>query len=138
MPKLERLSISLAEPLLAKLAALVKESGYRNRSEFIRDLVRDRLVSKQWEKGEEALGTVTLVYNHNARKLAARLTGLQHHHHHAILATTHVHLSHDICAEMIMIRGRAGDIRRIADQMRQQKGVLHVELSMSSTGEKLA
>lgn len=138
MPKLERLSISLEEPLLKKLEALVKESGYRNRSEFIRDLVRSRLVSKEWEKDEEALGTVTLVYNHNARRLSSKLTGLQHHHHHAILATTHVHLSHDICAEMIMIRGRAGDIRRIADQMRQQKGVLHVELSMSSTGEKLA
>lgn len=138
MPKLERLSISLEEPLLEKLEDLVKDSGYKNRSEFIRDLVRSRLVSREWEKDEEALGTVTLVYNHNARKLAGRLTGLQHHHHHAILATTHVHLSHDICAEMIMVRGRAGDIRRIADQMRQQKGVLHVELSMSSTGGKLA
>lgn len=138
MTKLARLSISLEEPLLEKLEALVKESGYENRSEFIRDLVRSRLVSKEWEKDEEAIGTVTLVYNHNSRQLSGRLTGLQHHHHHAILATTHVHLSHDICAEMIMARGRAGDIRRIADLLRQEKGVLHVELSMSSTGEKLA
>lgn len=138
MSDLVRLSFSIEEPLYKKLEELVNDSGYANRSEFIRDMIRERLVEKEWESNEEALGTVTLVYNHASRLLSEKLTDLQHDHHDDILATTHVHLDKHICAEMIMIKGRAGRIKHIADQLRQQKGVLHMELSMSSTGRKLA
>jgi CopG family nickel-responsive transcriptional regulator len=137
MPELMRLSFSLERSLAARLERLCQESSYTNRSEFIRDMIRERLVSREWELNEEAIGTVTLIYDHHARRLSERLTDLQHAHHDAVLATTHVHLDRHMCAEMIMMRGRAEMIRGLTDALRQQKGVLHASLSMSSTGRKL-
>jgi CopG family nickel-responsive transcriptional regulator len=138
MPEFVRQSFSLEPKLLDKLEKLVAQSGYTNRSEFIRDMIRQQLVDRQWQAGRrEVVGTITLVYDHHARQLSDRLTDIQHDHHHAVLATTHVHLDHDVCAEMIMMRGRPNVIRRVADQLRQQKGVLHTALSLSSTGDTL-
>ena len=138
MSDLERLSISIEKPLLARLEELVKGSHYTNRSEYIRDLIRNKIVEQEWGRDEEALGTVTLLYDHHARGLSDRLTHLQHDHHSNILATTHVHLTHDLCAEMIMIKGKARLIRAMADAMLREKGVLHASLSLSSIGTKLA
>jgi CopG family nickel-responsive transcriptional regulator len=138
MTGLVRVSISLERPLYERLERLRRAARARNRSEFVRKLVRDRLVEQEWEGNEEALGTVTLVYDHERRQLSGKLTHLQHHHTGTVLAATHVHLDKHLCAEMIMLRGRAAEIRRLADELRQQKGVLHAALSMSSTGKKLA
>jgi CopG family nickel-responsive transcriptional regulator len=137
MSNLARLSFSIEQPLLERLEKLLQQSQYENRSEFIRDMIRGQLVEQEWERNEEALGTVTLIYNHHMRQLAEKLTDLQHEHHHEVLAATHVHLDHELCAEMIMVKGRASRIRALADRLRQQKGVLHSTLSMSSTGKKL-
>lgn len=137
MPDLERLSFSLERPLLERLEKLRADAGYANRSEFLRDMIRGRLVDRAWELDEEAVGTITLVYDHHARRLNERLTDLQHDHHEVILATTHVHLDHHHCVEVILVRGRAGRIRAIADLLGKQKGVLHSGLSMSSTGHEL-
>jgi CopG family nickel-responsive transcriptional regulator len=137
MSKLVRLSLSLEAPLCDELERLVQTSGCRNRSEFVRNLIREQLVAEEWEKAEEIMGTITLVYNHHQRELSEKLTALQHDCSDCIMAATHVHLSHEICAEMIMTRGRPADIRKLADAMRQQRGVLHVALSMSSTGKSL-
>ena len=137
MSELARLSFSIEESLLAKLEQLVRQSSYANRSEFIRDMIRARLVERQWQNNEPVLGTVTLIYDHHARRLSDKLNELQHHHHGAVLATTHVHLDNHICAEMIMVKGRAGEIRKFCDLLGQQKGVLHADLSISSTGKKL-
>lgn len=138
MSKLVRLSFSLEKSLERKLDRLVRESRYENRSEFIRDLIRSRLVDREWEDDEEAVGTITLVFDHRARELSRKLTRLQHDHHEGILATTHVHLDRDICVEAILVKGRAGRIREIAGLLGQQKGVLHASVSMSSTGRGLA
>jgi CopG family nickel-responsive transcriptional regulator len=138
MPDLVRLSISIEKPLYARLERLRRQARFRNRSEFLRGLVRDKLVERQWQADEEALGTVTLIYNHRQRQLSEKLTDLQHHHHHHVLAATHVHLDVDLCAEMVMLKGPAEELREIADRLRQQKGVLHAALAMSSTGRKLA
>jgi CopG family nickel-responsive transcriptional regulator len=138
MSELVRFSVSLEKPLLAKLESLVKGSQYTNRSEFIRDLIRQRLVQEQWaDKRQEVVGTITLIYNHHSHRLNDKLIDIQHDHHNNVLATTHVHLSHDLCAEMIMVRGGAGRIQKIVDGLRQQRGVLHAELAMSSTGRRL-
>ena len=138
MADLERLSFTIEKNLAAKLEKLMRAGKFRNRSEYIRDLIRSRLVEDQWEKDEEALGTITLIYNHHMRQLSDKLTDIQHHHHDAVLATTHVHLDHHLCAEMIMVRGKAHLIREMAEAIGQQKGVLHASLSMSSTGKHLA
>ena len=137
MSELVRLSISLEDSLCSTLEEMVQKSKYKNRSEYIRDLIRDKLVTEQWAEADEVLGTITLVYNHHQRELSEKITHIQHHSHDNVLAATHVHLSHDICAEMIMVRGRAEAIRHLADTLRQQRGVLHSGLTMSSTGEKL-
>jgi CopG family nickel-responsive transcriptional regulator len=122
MSELERVSFSIEKPLM----------------EFIRDLIRAKLVEGEWERDEEAIGTVTLLYDHHVRGLSDRLTHLQHHHHSNVLAATHVHLTHDLCAEVIMIRGRAHLIREMANAMGREKGVLHASLSLGSTGKRLA
>lgn len=137
MSKLVRVTMSLEESLMKRLEKLVESSRYTNRSEFIRDMIRERLVQQSWDANEDAVGTVTLVYNHHKRKLTQKLTELQHHHHTKVLAVTHVHLDEHLCAETILMRGRAREIRKLADLLRQQKGVLHASLSTSSTGHHL-
>jgi CopG family nickel-responsive transcriptional regulator len=137
MTNLVRASFSLDKHLHEQFQRLADERGYQNRSEFLRDLLRQHLVEEEWEKDQEALGTVTLVYDHHQRQLAAKLIDVQHDHYDIVLATTHVHLSHDLCAETIMLRGQASQIRSMADLLRKQKGVLHATLSMSSTGKSL-
>lgn len=137
MPELVRLSLSIEKPLFDELEKLVRRSGYTNRSEFVRDMIRDRLVQREWEGDREVLGTITLIYDHHARRLSEKLIDLQHDHHREVLVTTHVHLSHDLCAEVILVRARASHVRKLADTLAGQKGVYHAELSTSSTGRSL-
>lgn len=136
---LVRLSMSLDDDLDRALDGLVAAAQYQNRSEFIRNMIRERIVAEEWEQNAAVvLGTVTLLYNHHQRELCARLTEIQHDaaalH---ILAATHVHLSHEICAEMIMVSGSAADIRKLYLALKQPRGILHAALSMSSTGADL-
>lgn len=138
MSDLSRFSISIEKGLLEKLKRLVKKSKCANRSEFLRDLLRNRLVEEEWKGNEEVVGTITLVYDHKTRELSKKLTHLQHHHHDVILASTHVHLDEHMCAEMVLTKGRASEIEEMANLLRQQKGVLHAALSLSSTGRVLA
>ncbi len=137
MTDLVRASFSIEEPLMNQLEALVKASGYANRSEFIRDMIRARLVEETWERNEIAVGTITMLYDHHQRGLSHKLMDLQHHHHNEVLVTTHVHLDRDLCVEVIMVRGRAEEIKTLCDTLRQQRGVLHADLSICSTGLEL-
>ena len=137
MTDLARFSISIENPLLDQLEALIKKHRYANRSEFVRDLLRERLVDEEWKDNEEVVGTITLVYNHETRELSKKLTRLQHHHYDLVLASTHVHLDAHMCAEMVLTKGPAHKIQEMADMLRQQKGVLHATLSLSSTGKTL-
>jgi CopG family nickel-responsive transcriptional regulator len=139
LPDLVRLSFSIDPVLAERFEDMVRREDYANRSEFFRDMIRERLVSEQWEDEDaaEAVGTITLVYDHHARGVNEKLTEFQHGHQDAILATTHVHLDHDLCAEVIICRGNPTVIRSICDGLRQQRGVLHGALSMSSAGQRL-
>lgn len=138
MADLVRLSFSIDAALADVFEEMVKQSGYGNRSEFFRDMIRERLVAKEWEIGrDEAVATITLVYDHHARGVQDKLTDLQHDHHDVILATTHVHLDRHLCAEVIICRGRPRAIRSVCDRLRRQKGVLHGALSMSSAALRL-
>ena len=137
MSEITRVSLSLESALLEKLDRLARENEYQNRSEFIRDLIRRELTRRQWAGNDEVLGTLTVIYNHHQRGLTEKLVELQHHCHETVLAATHVHITHEICAEMIMIRGKARGISELANAVKQQRGVLHAELTMSTTGEKI-
>ena len=138
MAELTRLSLSIEKSLLEQLEKLRKDSKYANRSEFIRDMIREQLVGRQWQEDRQSLGTITLLYNHHLHKLSEKLTDLQHDHHQSILVSTHVHLDKHLCAEVLLVKGRASRIRKLADLLRQQKGVLHAALSISSTGKSLS
>lgn len=131
MSELMRISLSLENDLLEEFSRLVDQEGYENRSEYIRDLIRERIGRRRWQSGAEVVGTLTLIYNHHQRGLTEKLVELQHHWGGQVLASTHIHLSHELCAEMIMLRGRGRDIEALADAMRRRKGVLESGLAVS-------
>ena len=135
MSELSRIGVAIDSDLLARFDDLIALRGYTNRSEAFRDLIREELVQKQAELPEAiVVGTVTLVYDHHVRMLSDKLTDLQHDFHHNILSTLHVHLDHDNCLEVIVVKGQAASVRRIADAMISTKGVKHGRLTIASTG----
>lgn len=136
MSDLTRLSFSIEKNLFEKLERIVRQKAYENRSEFIRDVIRDMIVEEEWGSNDEVIGTITLIFDHHKRELESKLTDIQHEFHDLVLASTHVHLTHDICAEMIMVKGAAKKINKLANLLRRQKGVLHAGLTMSSTARK--
>ncbi len=138
MSDLSRIGVAIDSELLDKFDALIAERGYTNRSEAFRDLIRDELVHKAWESPESnVVGTVTLVYDHHVRQLNDRLIDLQHDHHRSILSTLHVHLDHDNCLEVLVVRGKAGTVRKIADALISTKGVKHGRLTVTTSGTEL-
>ena len=134
---MERFSISMEDGLLKKFDRNLKKHGYSNRSEAVRDLVRKTLIDEEWKAGEEVVGVITLVFDHHQRQLQDKLTELQHDHHDLIISSTHVHLDHDNCLEVIIVKGEAGTVRKLADQLKATRGVKSSELTSASTGKKL-
>ena len=138
MSELSRIGVAIDSNLLKKFDRLIKQRGYTNRSEAFRDLIRDELVEKTWESPESpVVGTVTLVYDHHVRMLNEKLTGIQHDHHRSILSTLHVHLDHDNCLEVLVVRGKSADVKRIADVLISTKGVKHGRLTITTSGAEL-
>lgn len=130
MSNLIRFGVSIEEELLTRFDELIASRDYKNRSEALRDLIRDNLVQAQLEKAtdEEVLGSLTLVYDHHTRDLTERLTNLQHDHHELIVSVMHAHINHDDCMEMLMLRGKASKIRLLANSLLSLKGVKHGKL----------
>jgi CopG family transcriptional regulator, nickel-responsive regulator len=138
MSGLSRIGVAIDSGLLDKFDKLIGQRGYTNRSEAFRDLIRDELVEKTWESPDSlVVGTVTLVYDHHVRLLNEKLTGIQHDFHHAILSTLHVHLDHDNCLEVLVVRGRSADVRKVADSLISTKGVKHGRLTITTTGAEM-
>lgn len=133
-----RFGISIDERLLKRFDALIVDKGYSNRSEAIRDLIRNTLVEEQWtNKEEELVGTVTLVYDHHTRDLSDKLTEHQHTHHQAIISALHVHLDAHNCLEVVVIKGKAQDIKRLSDELIGTRGVKHGKLTTTTTGKDI-
>lgn len=138
MKSLRRIGVAIDSDLLEKFDRLIGQRGYTNRSEAFRDMIRDALVQEEWEQpNSPVVGTVTLVYNHHVRLLSEKLTDMQHDHHQHILSTLHVHLDHDNCLEVLVVRGKAAIVKRIADALISTKGVKHGRLTITSTGAGL-
>lgn len=135
MSELARIGVAIDSLLLQKFDELIEQRGYSNRSEAFRDLIREELVQKSWESPEaDVVGTVTLVYDHHVRMLNEKLTDMQHDHHKNILSTMHVHLDHDNCLEVLVVKGKAGNVQKIADALISTKGVKHGYLTLTTTG----
>jgi len=138
MSELSRIGVAIDSDLLKKFDVHIAKRGYTNRSEAFRDLIRDELVEKNWELPEnQVVGTVTLVYDHHVRLLNEKLTDLQHDSFHNVLSTLHVHLDHDNCLEVLVVRGKAGAVKKLADALLSTKGVKHGRLTITSSGADL-
>ncbi len=133
-----RFSISVPATLAKQLDQMASEKGYDNRSLAVADMIRAHLVEHQQQFGDkEIAGTITLLYDHHKQHVQAALTDIQHDHHDVIIATLHVHLDQHNCLEVLAVRGKAGLIKRIADELIAAKGVKHGKLTVTSTGKDL-
>lgn len=133
-----RFGVSLGSTLLKQFDDLCSLRGYHNRSEAVRDLIRKALVEEEWRDDEtEAAATLTLVYDHHKSDLAQRLMEVQHDAHHLIITTQHIHLDHDNCLEVLILKGPSIDIRRLAESLTSIKGVMFGKLSLATTGKNL-
>ena len=133
MAELTRVSISLEEPLLDAFDKHIAARGYANRSEAVRDLIRDRLVHEQAGSATgEIVAVLMLVFDHHARELAAKLIEKQHHHHDLVVSSLHVHLGERHCLEVSILRGAAKKVKHLGDELIATRGVLHGEIAFTS------
>jgi len=137
MSEIIRFGVSLEKELLEKFDRLIKDKKYPNRSEAIRDLIRENLVKREWVEGKDVAGTITLVFDHHKRELVNTLTEIQHDFHKLIISSQHIHLDRDNCLEIIVVRGKPRDARELADKLRATKGVKYGALSIATTGKEL-
>lgn len=135
--KLVRFGVSMGEELLARFDRILKEGGYTNRSEAIRDLIRKNIVEEEWEKGEVVAGSIMLVYNHHHRELLEKIMDIQHGFHGIVISTQHVHMDADNCLEIIIVKGIVEKIKKIYDSLKSLKGVKYSSLSRATTGKEL-
>ncbi len=137
MAGLIRFGVSLEKELLDRFDKLLREKNYPNRSEAIRDLIREDLVRKEWIGGKEVAGAITLVYGHHKRELVSKLTDIQHKFHDAIISTQHIHLDPTNCLEIVVVKGKPGEVEELAQKLRSTKGVKHGSLTMATTGKEI-
>jgi len=135
MAKLVRFGVSFDGALLAEFDKHVKAKAYSTRSKAIEDLIREALVVKEWEGGAGPVaGAVTVVYDHHKRTLVDHLLDIQHDYQDLIISTQHVHLTHDNCLEVIVVKGKSARVRKLADELKSEKGVKHCSLTITTAG----
>ena len=129
---MERFTISLEDSLAAQFDQLVRDRGYQNRSEAVRDLLRNKLteVNLQTDQAPNCVACLSFVYNHHGRDLAERMVQIQHEYHSVVVVTTHVHLDHDNCLESTVLRGDTATVRRFAEAVMTERGVRHGQLNI--------
>lgn len=137
MSGLVRFGISLDEGLLKKFDEHIRTRNYSNRSEAIRDLIREDLVRREWRENKEVTGAITVVYDHHTRALVNRVLDLQHDYHDQIISTQHIHLDHDNCLEIIVTRGQAKEVEALFGKLKSLKGIKHAGISMTTAGSDL-
>jgi CopG family nickel-responsive transcriptional regulator len=137
MSEIVRFGVSLDKVLLDRFDRLIREKRYASRSEAFRDLIRQELVRKEWQENREVAGAITFIFDHHQRDLLNKITDIQHDFQKLIISTQHIHLDHDNCLEIVAVKGRAKEVRRLSDMLTAVKGIRHGSLSMSSTGKEI-
>lgn len=134
MENITRFGVSIEPDLLKKFDKIIKNKGYTNRSEAIRDLIRKNIVCEEnAEPDAEGLGTLTMIYDHHTSPLTTRLLEIQHDHHHEILTTTHIHVDHHTCLEVLVLKGKTGYMQKLANKIIALKGIKHGELVLTKS-----
>ena len=136
MAKLTRTGVSLEDDLLRQFDRLIAKRGYQNRSEALRDLIRESLVSEAVDENQLVVATLSMIYDHHRPNLANRLIEIQHHAHGNVLAATHVHLDEENCLEVVIMKGRSGELKHLADHMLSMRGVKHGKLVLTAAGKR--
>jgi CopG family transcriptional regulator, nickel-responsive regulator len=137
MSSVVRFTVSLEDALLERFDQYCQQESLATRSEAVRQLIHDRLMTRAWLEGaDQVAGTLTLVYDHHRPQLGDRLIKLQHDHTDLIVSTTHVHLTHDVCLEVIILRGSASRLQQVAAELKGMKGIIKGELVMAGTGHE--
>jgi CopG family nickel-responsive transcriptional regulator len=136
--RLTRTCISLEGDLLARFDRQAARDGFATRSEAVKALVRRSLVEQEWKSNDSVAGAVALLYDHHRGGIARSLMGIQHDFASVVVATQHVHLDHDNCLEIVVVRGRAAHIRKLVARLKSVKGLKHSALLATSVGKKLA
>lgn len=136
MKKIKRFGVSLEDDLLKSLDDLSDKHKFPNRSQAIRFLIRRNLVEQDWQEDKQVAGCIVLIYDHHKRDLLNKSTDLQHKYQVLVLSVQHVHLDHHNCLEAIILKGRASDIKELADRLIALKGIKHGQLIMSGLGVK--
>jgi len=130
---IERVGVAFEPELLRDFDTLIRKKGYASRSEAVRDLVRRSIIeSAVKDENSEVIGTLTIVYDHDASGVTDRLLELQHRHHDEIMTNTHIHLDEHNCLEVLIVRGRSKAVRTLADNIKALKGVRHGELVVTA------
>ncbi len=137
MSELVRFGVSLEKELLERFDNLIRSRKYTNRSEALRDMIRQELLKQEWEAGGEVAGAITFIYDHHTRELLSKITDIQHDSQEVIISTQHIHLDHHHCLEIIAVKGRVKKVLKLADLLKAIKGVRHCALSMTGSGEEV-
>lgn len=137
MADLVRFGVSIDKTVLDRFDAHIQEKAYPTRSKAIQDLIQEELVRGEWQAGQEAAGTITLVFDHHKRDLVNRITDIQHDFHHIIISSQHIHLDHDHCLEVVIVRGRPETIHQLSDQLKTVKGMILASLNLAATAGAL-
>ncbi|MEN6317901.1 MAG: nickel-responsive transcriptional regulator NikR [Syntrophaceae bacterium] len=135
MSDVVRFGISLEKALLDNFDTLIKRRKYTNRSEAIRDIIRQELLKKEWEEDRQVAGAITYIYDHHQRDILNKIIDVQHDYQDIIQSSQHIHLDHYNCLEIVAIKGNSSTVIKLADTLKAIKGVKHGSLSMSSTGK---
>ena len=134
METITRFGVSIEPELLKQFDKIITKKGYTNRSEAIRDLIRENIITENtMDPNTESLGTLTMIYDHHTHPLTDKLLDLQHNHHEEILTTTHIHVDHHTCLEVLVLRGKTGNIQKLADTIKALKGIKHGELVITQS-----
>ncbi|HAX18503.1 MAG TPA: nickel-responsive transcriptional regulator NikR [Actinobacteria bacterium] len=138
MDKVIRFGVSIEEKLLKEFDSLIKEKNYINRSEAIRDLIREKLIREEWDNSEkEAAGAIIIVYDHHKRELVQTLISIQHDYQNLIISSQHIHFDHNNCMEMIAVRGNTEELKELESKLKSEKGVKHTVFAKSTLGETI-
>jgi len=134
MEKITRFGVSIEPDLLKKFDKIIRMEGYTNRSEAIRDLVRGNLIrGENKNPNAESIGTLTIIYDHHTGNLTNKLLNLQHDHTKEILSTIHIHIDHNNCLEVLVLKGKTVKIQKLADNIKSLKGIKHGELVITKS-----
>ena len=138
MEKIKRFGVSIESHLLEQFGSYIAANNYGNRSEAIRDLIRKELVEEEWAKtNEDVAGAIVIVYDHHKRELVDKLLDIQHDFHEFIISSQHIHLDHDNCLEIVVVRGRMAQVNDLAAKLKSIKGVKHASLTKSTLGKNI-